>query len=420
MKILAVNCGSSTVKFQLFETSAERAERNEDRALARGMVDKVGAADSSVSFEPAGADKQTIRRPIRDHHEAVEASLATLTESGNGLLRDLSEIAGVGHRVVHGGEYYSDSVLFDDEVERRVEECVELAPLHNPHNLTGYRAVKALLPRCPNVAVFDTAFHQTIPRRAFLYALPLELYSEHKIRRYGFHGTSHRYVSQRYAQIHGAGLENLKLIACHLGNGCSMTAIDRGRSVDNTLGLTPIEGLVMGTRPGDVDPGVVLHLMSDLKMTVEEVTELLNKRSGLLGLSGETNDMRSLMQASEAGDERARLAIEIFCYRIKKYIGAYLAALNGADAILFTGGIGENAPAIRARACEALDALGVALDPGRNERARGAEAEISADGAKVKAWVIPTNEELLIARETMRCISVPGVSGVCACSKNDC
>lgn len=404
MKILALNCGSSSVKFQLFETSAELARERQDRALARGLVDKVGKPDSTVTVEIDGSGKRTFPKRIENHHEAVQTALSSLTDKCNGLLRDINELSGIGHRIVHGGEFYSDSVLIDEEVERRIEECIELAPLHNPHNLTGYRAAKALLPGCPNVAVFDTAFHRTIPRRAHLYALPLELYRKNRIRRYGFHGTSYRYVCQRFAQIHNAPADRFKLIACHLGNGCSMTAIDRGQSVDNSLGLTPTEGLVMGTRPGDVDPGAILHLMARLQMPLEEVTDLVNKRSGLLGLSGSTNDMRTLLEAERNGDDRASLAIEVFCYRIKKYIGAYLAVLNGADALIFTGGIGENAPAIRARACESLDALGILIDPEKNERARGTEMEISAGASRTKVWVIPTNEELLIARETMRLI----------------
>jgi acetate kinase len=404
MKILALNCGSSTVKFQLFETSMELARVNQDRALARGLVDNVGAPESSLTFEAAGADPQTSRRRIRNHREAVETALACLTGAYNGLLSDTADIAGVGHRIVHGGEFYSDSVLIDDRVERRVKDCIELAPLHNPHNLTGYRAARQLLSNRPHVAVFDTAFHQTIPRHAYLYALPYELYSEHRIRRYGFHGTSHRYISRRFAQIHNAPVDQFKLITCHLGNGCSMTAIDRGRSVDNSLGLTPLEGLVMGTRPGDVDPGVILHLMSGLQMSLDEAAELLNKESGLLGLSNKTNDMRVLVEETSKGNDKARLAIEVFCYRIKKYIGAYLAVLNGADAIIFTGGIGENAPSIRARACESLEALGLVMDAGKNERAVRVEAEVSAAASKTKIWVIPTNEELMIARETMRCI----------------
>lgn len=404
MKILAVNCGSSTVKFQLFETGPELMMQNRDRALARGLVERIGAPEATVTFEAPGRPARKFNKDIGDHREAIETALACLTDPNSGLVRNVEEIDGVGHRVVHAGEYFSESVLIDDTVVRRIEECAGLAPLHNPHNLTGYRAVRGLLPHCPHVAVFDTAFHQTIPPRAYLYALPYEFYSRHKIRRYGFHGTSHRYVCYRFAEIRGAGPESFKLITCHLGSGSSMCAIDRGRSVDTTLGFTPLEGLVMGTRPGDLDSGVLLHLMSSQKLTVAQAGELLNNRSGLLGLSGVTNDMRALIEESRKGNERARLAIDVCCYRIKKYLGAFLAVLNGADAVIFTGGIGENAPSVRSQCCESLEALGVAVDPEKNERAVGVEMEISPAGAATKVWVIPTNEELLIARETVRCV----------------
>lgn len=404
MKILAFNCGSSTVKFQLFETGPELIAQQRDRALARGLVERIGEPESSIRFEIAGGERHERRVPLRNHGDAIEAALGCLTAGGAGVVRDLAEISGAGHRVVHGGEYYADSVILDDEVVRRIEECAPLAPLHNPHNLSGYRAVRARLPHCPHVAVFDTAFHQTIPPHAYLYALPYEFYSRHKIRRYGFHGTSHRYVSLRLAELRQGRPEDFKVITCHLGSGCSVTAVDRGRSVDCSLGFTPLEGLVMGTRSGDLDPGVVLHLMTALGMTAQEVGALLNHRSGLLGLSGLTNDMRAVLEAGRNGDARARLAVEVFCYRVRKYLGAYYAVLNGADAVVFTGGIGENAPEVRAAACQSLEALGIAVDPVRNQCAIGIEAEISPAGATTQVWVIPTNEELLIARETVRCI----------------
>jgi len=391
MKILALNCGSSTVKFQLFASGPERIRRNRDRMLARGLIERIGAEQGSVSFEIPG--------------EAIATAFACLTASESGLLRDLSEINGVGHRMVHAGEYYAQSVLINEDVVRRIEECVPLAPLHNPHNLKGYHAVRSLLPACPNVAVFDTAFHQTMPPRAYLYGLPYEFYRQDRIRRYGFHGTSHQYVCQRFAELWGASPETLKLITCHLGSGASMCAIDRGRSVDTTLGFTPLEGLVMGTRPGDLDPGALLHLMDSHHLSIEQAGALLNQRSGLLGLSGLTNDMRELIKESRNGNERARLAIDVFCYRVKKYIGAYAAVLNGADAVIFTGGIGENAPLVRAACCDSLDALGITVDRKRNERAIGVEMEISPGGARTPVWVVPTNEELLIARETVRCIA---------------
>lgn len=376
MKILVLNCGSSSVKFQLIETSPEQMESSTDCVLNRGTVESTNSGD------------------------AVQSVIAGLLESSSG-------IDAVGHRFVHGGERFSQPVLITEESAREIEELNELAPLHNPHNLKGYRTVRAALPGMPQVAVFDTAFHQTLPPHAYHYALPHELYVRHKVRRYGFHGTSHRYVALRYARLRQAPPERFKLITCHLGNGCSMCAIDGGRSVDTSMGFTPLEGLIMGTRTGDIDAAAVLHLMAREGLDVEAAGELLNKRSGLLGMSGVSNDIRAVLGEAERGHERARVAIDAFCYRIRKYIGAYYAALNGADAILFTGGIGENRPSIRARACESLDALGIVLDERRNEAAAGVEMEISREGSKTGVWVIPTHEELLIARETMLCLLPP-------------
>ncbi len=404
MKILALNCGSSTVKFQLFDTGPERIRRNQDRMVARGLVDKIGAPEAGVTFEVPGLSKQTFRAPIGDHHDALRAAFSCLLEPGGGVIGSLEEIAGVGHRVVHAGEHYSDSVVIDDDVERRIEACASLAPLHNPHNLQGYRAVRALLPHCPNVAVFDTAFHQTMPRHAFLYGLPYEYYAEDRIRRYGFHGISHQYVCLRFAEIQGRSPADFRLITCHLGSGSSMCAIDRGRSVDTTLGFTTAGGLLMGTRPGDLDPGVLLHLMRTRGLTIDEADSLLYHRSGLLGLSGVSNDMREVLEAGRQGNERAAAAVDVFCYRVRKYLGAFYAVLNGADAVIFTGGIGENAPLVRARCCESLEALGISVDPEQNARTLALEREISRPGSPTKVWVIPTNEELLIARETVRCI----------------
>jgi acetate kinase len=314
------------------------------------------------------------------------------------------EIDGIGHRVVHGGERFPRPARITPEVAREIEELSELAPLHNPHNLKGYYAALAALPGVPQVAVFDTAFHQTLPRHAYLYALPHEMCARHKLRRYGFHGTSHHYVSLRYARIHHAAPEAFKLITCHLGNGCSMCAVDGGRSIDTSMGFTPLEGLIMGTRAGDVDAAAVLHLMAREGLDVAAAGELLNFRSGLAGLSGLSNDIRTVIEHAERGHDRARLAIDAFCYRIKKYIGAYWAALNGADALIFTGVIGENRPPIRAQACAGLDSLGIVLDEHRNQAAAGVEMEISREGAWPQVWVIPTHEELLIARETMLCL----------------
>ncbi len=402
VKILALNCGSSTVKFQLFETGPERIARNEDRVLAKGSVERIGTPPSTVSFAGTDGEKKTFEAEVANHERAVKLALECLTKANGGVLENVSEIDGIGHRIVHAGEYYADSVVIDETVERRIEECSTLAPLHNPHNLRGYRAVRAALPGRGNVAVFDTAFHQTMPKKAYLLGLPYELYEKERIRRYGFHGTSHRYVSERFAQTQGGAPADYKVIVCHLGSGASVCAVDRGRSVETSMGFTPLDGLMMGTRPGLLDPGVVLHLMAADGMPVERMTEMLNHESGLVGLSGVASDMRTLLRAAGEGNERARLAIDVFCYRAKKYIGTLLAVLNGADAVLFTGGIGENQPQVRALCCEDLDALGIAIDAERNERVRGTEALISPDGARTAVWVVPTNEELLIARETVR------------------
>jgi acetate kinase len=404
MKILVLNAGSSSVKFELIETSSEQIEANQDRSLAEGSIEKIGTSDALVSYAVAGAAGNKFQREILEHQQAVKIAIDLMTGNTHGVIRGAAEIEGVGHRVVHGGEQFSTSALMDDEVVRQIESSIELAPLHNPHNLKGYRAAQAILPQSKHVAVFDTAFHQTLPPRAYLYGLPYVVYTRHRIRRYGFHGTSHRYVRYRYGQIHKVASSEVKLITCHLGNGCSVCAVDHGKSVDTSMGFTPLEGLMMGTRTGDVDPAAVLHVMEKEGLRFEEISSLLNKHSGLYGVSGISNDMRTLLQHREQGNERAATAIDVFCYRVKKYFGAYLAALNGAEAIVFTGGIGENAPAIRAQICEQLDALGIVIDAQRNESAVGKEQEISGEGSAVKVWVIPTDEELLIARDTLRCI----------------
>ncbi|MEJ2108583.1 MAG: acetate kinase [Acidobacteriota bacterium] len=323
----------------------------------------------------------------------------------SGTLKSTGEIDGIGHRMVHGGEHFRESALMDADVENAILDWCELAPLHNPHNLNGYRAARELLPDVPQVAVFDTAFHATLPERAYLYAIPYETYKKDKVRRFGFHGTSHRYVTGRFAQIRNETGRPWKIITCHLGNGCSMSAVDGGKSVDTSMGFTPLEGLVMGTRPGDVDPGALLYLLNRFGSDVSKLDALLNKQSGLLGLSGSSNDMRDLLGKRGEGDRRAGLAVEIFCYRVRKYIGAYLAVLGGADAIVFTGGIGENAAEIREEICEGLQALGITIDPEKNMATRGVEADISTADGSCRVWVIPTNEELLIARDTVRCIN---------------
>jgi acetate kinase len=327
-----------------------------------------------------------------------------LTDPLNGVIEDPKEIDGVGHRVVHGGEKFTQSVLIDSEVIQGIVDCIDLAPLHNPHNLKGYRAAHALLPSAKHAAIFDTAFHQTLPRQSYLYGLPYVLYSRHKIRRYGFHGTSHRYVSYRFGQLHNSDRDKYKLITCHLGNGCSICAIDRGRSVDTSMGFTPLEGLMMGTRTGDLDPAAVLYIMAKEELQPNEVSSLLNKHSGLYGLSGSSNDMRTLIEEAEQGNDRAQTAIDVFAYRAKKYIGAYYAVMDGADAVIFTGGIGEHAPPVRAKICENLTSLGIRIDTRKNNRAVGEEGEITTKDSKTKVWAIPTNEELLLARDTLRCM----------------
>lgn len=403
MKILVLNCGSSSLKFQLIDTSPERIAVNQDAVLAQGAIEKIGSGEALVSYEQPGKPKVREGRPILRHKDAIQAAFDFMQGEG-GVLEHTQEVEGVGHRIVHGGEHFTESVLIDEKVLKLIEGASELAPLHNPHNLKGVYAAQALLPHAKNVAVFDTSFHQSMPASAFIYAIPYVYYTRDKLRRYGFHGTSHRYVSYRYAQIHGKTRSDYKLITCHLGNGCSLCAIDRGKSVDTSMGLTPLEGLVMGTRSGDLDPGAVLYLVEGAEMGLHEVDVLLNKHSGLLGISGVSNDMRDLIKASEGGNERATLAINAFCYRVKKYIGAYLAAMNGADAILFAGGIGENSPLVREKICQGLDALGIAVDGAKNQATAGKAGQISPDGSKVAVWVVPTNEELLIARDTLRTI----------------
>src|SRR5579863_348143 len=394
MKILVLNCGSSSVKFQLIETSPAQIASNQDRMLARGEVERIGSGDAIVSYQAPPAPPARLSRPILKHKQALEAAFECMRASESALGR-LEEIEGVGHRVVHGGERFHESVLIDEDVVRGIEASIDLAPLHNPHNLKGYDAARELLPHAAHVAVFDTAFHQTLPARAYLYGLPYDYYTRHKLRRYGFHGTSHRYVSYRFAQLHGATPAGYKLITCHLGNGCSVCAIDHGKSVDTSMGLTPLEGLLMGTRPGDLDPGAVLYLVGTAEMGLHEVEVLLNKQSGLYGLSGRSNDMRDLLAELDRGDARARQAVDVFCYRVTKYIGAYFAAMDGADAVIFAGGIGENSPPVRAQICASLGALGVRLDADKNRQAAGVELEIGESGAPTRVWVIPTNEELL-------------------------
>jgi len=405
MKILVLNCGSSSLKFQLIETDGPQAREGRDRTLARGLVEDAGGT-AVLHYEAEG------KKPVRDaigafqHRKAVEKALAVLTDPGNGVIPHKNEIGAVGHRVVHGGEQFQSSVLIDDHVIEGIEAMIALAPLHNPANLQGYYAAKAEIPDVPEVAVFDTAFHHTMPREAYLYGLPYSLYQRFGIRRFGFHGTSHRFVAGRLASLlKREGDPGLRLITCHLGNGASACAVLGGRSIDTSMGFTPLEGLVMGTRCGDLDPAALLFIMGREELGAAEASALMNKHSGLLGLSGLSNDMRTLLEAEEKGNERARLAVDVFCYRLRKYIGAYAAALGGVDAIAFAGGIGENAPAVRERTMRGLEGIGLKIDPKRNEEAQGKEEEISPDGAGSRVFVVPTNEELMIARDAAEIVS---------------
>lgn len=408
MIVLILNCGSSSVKFQLIETDLERIAQNTDRRLARGQVERIGG-QAIITLGAEGSAPQRTTAPLRDTRSAVELILrwACSESSGISAVRSVADVNAVGHRVVHGGERFTHSVLITDEVLRGIEDCIELAPLHNPANVKGIMAAREVFGAgLPQAAVFDTAFHQTLPDQAYLYALPYQLYRRHRVRRYGFHGTSHRYVAYRYRQLLGIAREQVNVITMHLGNGCSAAAIRAGDSIDTSMGLTPLEGLVMGTRAGDIDPAIIDFIMAKEGLTSQEAETLLNKQSGLLGISGLTNDMRELLdEAHENDDRRARLAIGIFCYRARKYIGAYLAAMGGADAVIFTGGIGENSAEIRASICEGLEWMGLELDAERNAaHTGGREGLISSDHARLAAYVIPTDEELLIARDTVRCI----------------
>ncbi len=404
MRVLVLNCGSSSVKYQLVETSRERIARGDDLLLARGAVERIGSGSAVHTFQRGTEPKTTETKEILEHRGAVAEILRRLADPELGVVRDPSEIAAVGHRVVHGGERFSASVVIDADVERGIEDCVELAPLHNPHNLRGLRAARAVLGKVPHVAVFDTAFHQTVPPYAYMYGLPYALYTRHAIRRYGFHGTSHRYVAWRSEALLGRPREQTKLITCHLGAGASVCAIDHGRSIDTSMGFTPLEGLLMGTRSGDLDPSLVFHILHTEDLDEHQLTAMLNKHSGLYGLSGVSGDMREILAEEAKGHERAKLAVDTFCYRLRKYIGSYMAALGGLDALIFTGGIGENSAVIRQRTLAGLEGLGIELDTAANETAGRGEARISTPGSRHAVLVIPTNEELLIARDTVRLV----------------
>ena len=405
MKVLVLNSGSSSVKYQLVETSLELIEADGDHAIARGSVERIGTSGAVHTYRPAMSEKRSEVKEILEHRVAITEIIQTLTRPGTGVIADPAEIQAVGHRMVHGGEKFTQSALCTPEVVQQIEDCCELAPLHNPHNLRGYYAAREILPQVPHAAVFDTSYHQTMPAQAYLYGLPYVLYTRHSIRRFGFHGTSHRFVGWRSRKLLGRPREETRLITCHLGNGASVCAIDHGRSVDTSMGFTPLEGLLMGTRCGDLDPAVIFYVMHKEDLTEYEASTMMNKHSGLFGVSGLSNDMLELEKAEAQGHERARLAIDIFSYRVKKYIAAYAAALGGVDAVIFTGGIGENSSIVRARSMAGLEFMGAGLDAAANEAAvKGKEADISTADAKVRTLVIPTNEELIIARDTLRLV----------------
>jgi acetate kinase len=398
MKIIVINCGSSSIKYQLFDLTTREV-------MARGQVEKIGLHGSFIKHERSDGDEVKLEGEIVDHQAGIEYMLGILTSKKRGSLKSFEEIDAVGHRVVHGGEKFHDSMLITQEVIKGVEECIDLAPLHNPPNLKGIYAIQSLLPKVPQVATFDTAFHQTMPDYAYMYAIPYSLYKKYGLRRYGFHGSSHRYVAKRACEILGENAEKLKLITCHLGNGASMTAIKGGRSVDTSMGLTPVEGLIMGTRTGDLDLGVLTYIMQKEEIGLNAINTLINKHSGMLGVTGVSSDMREIeTEAYEKKNDRAIVGLRMYHYRIKKYIGSYMAALGGADAIVFTGGIGENATRSRQEICTGLEYMGIEFDPVKNKAARGIEAIISKNDSRVKLMVIPTNEELVIAEDTARII----------------
>ena len=397
MKVLVINCGSSSLKYQLIDMATEES-------LAQGLVERIGIEGSVLTQKVEGKDKYLVKEQMNDHKDAIRLVLAALVDENNGVIKSMDEISAVGHRVVHGGEKYKESVVINDEVKANIEECFKLAPLHNPANMIGIKACEELMPNTPMVAVFDTAFHGTMPEDAYLYALPYELYEKDGIRKYGFHGTSHKYVSQTCAEVMGRDIKDLKIITCHLGNGASLCAVKNGVSVDTSMGFTPLEGVAMGTRCGNIDPAIVTFLMKEEGLSVDEVNDLLNKKSGVLGISGISSDFRDIEDAAfNKGNRRAQLALRIFEYKIRTTIGAYAAAMGGVDAIVFTAGVGENGPETREKCLEGLEFLGVEIDKEANN-VRGKIREISKAGCNVKAFVIPTNEELVIARDTLELI----------------
>ena len=394
MKVLVINCGSSSLKYQLIDMSTEES-------LAQGLVERIGIEGSVLTQKVEGRDKYIVKQPMADHKDAIKLVLEALVNEEYGVIKSMDEISAVGHRVVHGGEKYSESVLITDEVLDSIRDCIALAPLHNPPNIIGIESCRELMPNVPMVAVFDTAFHQTMPKNAYICPLPYELYEKYGVRKYGFHGTSHKYVSNKVAEVMGKDIKDLKIVTCHLGNGCSLAAVKGGKSIDTSMGFTPLAGIMMGTRAGSIDPSVISFLIEEKGYTIEQVDEMLNKKSGVLGVSGVSSDFRDVRAAAQEGNERAQLALDIFHYKIRTQIAAYAGAMGGIDVIVFTAGIGENAALVRSESLKGLEFLGFNLDAKKNEIA-GEIGEISTDDSRVKVYVIPTNEELMIARDTAR------------------
>ena len=396
MKTLVINCGSSSLKYQLIDMSTEEC-------MVQGLVERIGIEGSVLTQKVEGKDKYVINTEIKNHKDAIKLVLEALIDPVHGVIKSMDEISAVGHRVVHGGEKYSDSVLINDKVLQSIKDCIVLAPLHNPPNIIGIEACKELMPNTPMVAVFDTAFHQTMPKHSYICPLPYDLYEKYGIRKYGFHGTSHKYVSNKVAEVMGKDLKDLKIVTCHLGNGCSLAAVKNGKSVDTSMGFTPLAGVMMGTRSGSIDPSVISFLIEQHGYTIEEVDELLNKKSGVLGISGVSSDFRDVLAAGEAGNERAKLALEIFYYKVRTQIAAYAGAMGGVDVIVFTAGIGENSSITRKEILKGLEFFGLELNEENNE-IRGKIQEISTEDSRVKVYVVPTNEELMIARDTAKLV----------------
>ena len=396
MKTLVINCGSSSLKYQLIDMSTEES-------MVQGLVERIGIEGSILTQKVEGKDKYIINTNIKDHKDAIRLVLEALVDSIHGVIKSMDEISAVGHRVVHGGEKYSDSVLIDDEVLKSIKDCIVLAPLHNPPNVIGIEACKELMPNTPMVAVFDTAFHQTMPKHAYICPVPYELYEKYGVRKYGFHGTSHKYVSYKVAETMGKDIKDLKIITCHLGNGCSLAAVKNGKSVDTSMGFTPLAGVMMGTRSGSIDPSVISFLIEQHGYTIEQIDELLNKKSGILGISGVSSDFRDVLEAAESENERAKLALEIFYYKVRTQIAAYAGAMGGVDVIVFTAGIGENSSITRREILKGLEFFGFTINTEKNEL-RGKIQEISNEDSRVKVYVVPTNEELMIARDTAKLV----------------